>query len=90
MFVTLSGIVMLIKLVQPKNAQSPILLTLFGIVTAPSHFVPSIRILFTTTIGFFFCCALSHGVRENASMPILVTLFGIFIWVKRSHWENAE
>ena len=33
MLVTLSGIVMLVKLVQSENAESPILVTLSGIVT---------------------------------------------------------
>ena len=32
MLVTLSGIVMLVKLLQPRNAASPILVTLSGIV----------------------------------------------------------
>ena len=32
MIVTLFGIVMLVRLLQPTNAESPILVTLFGIV----------------------------------------------------------
>ena len=32
MLVTLSGVVMLVKLLQPEKAESPILVTLFGII----------------------------------------------------------
>jgi hypothetical protein len=38
--VTLLGIVMLVSLLQPENAQSPILVTLLGIVTLVSPLQP--------------------------------------------------
>ena len=62
MLVTLFGIVMLVRLEQYSNADSPMHVTLFGITTFPEAAVPSIRIPLTITRGFFSCCALSHGV----------------------------
>ena len=89
MLVTLFGMLMLVKPMQFRNAQSPMLVTSFGIVTSPEQAVPSIKIPFTITSGFSFCLLVNQGVPENAPSPMLVTLLGISMLVKLLHQENA-
>ena len=67
MLSTLLGISMLVKPVQLSNAESPMLVTSFGIVTSPEQAVPSINIPFTITSESFSCCLfVNQGVPENA------------------------
>ena len=82
MLVTLFGMVMLVKPLQLANAESPMLVTSFGIVTSPEQAVPSIKIPFTITSEFSFCLLVNQGVPENADPPMLVTLLGISMLAK--------
>ena len=89
MLVTPSGMLILVKPVQSRNAESPMFVTPSGIVTFPEQVVPSIKIPFTITSGFSFCLLVNQGVPENARFPMLVTLLGISMLVKLLHQENA-
>ena len=82
MLVTLFGMVTLIKPVQFRNAETPMLVTSFGIVTFPEQAVPSIKIPFTITSGLSFCLLVNQAVPENAKASMLVTLPGIVMSVK--------
>ena len=90
MLLTLSGMVMLVMLLQPENAKSPMLVTPSGIVTSPEQAVPSIKIPFTITGEFPCCLFVNQGVSENAAFPMLVTLSGIVMLVKLLQYRNAE
>lgn len=89
MLVTLSGIVMLVKLVQWENACDSMLVTLFGIVML-AKFLQSENALdpmLVTLSGIFTLFKLEQ--HENASDSILVTLSGIVILIKLEQEENA-
>jgi type II secretory pathway component PulC len=80
MLVTPSGIVTLVKSLQPKNALFPMLVTPDGIVIADCvQAVPSHNTLSIITKPSAFICLLNQPVPENALVPMLVTLSGIVI-----------
>ena len=60
-----------------------------GIVTSPEQVVPSIKIPFTITSGFFCCLLFNQAVPENADSLMLVTLLGIVMFAKLVQPENA-
>mgnify|MGYP001700763647 CR=1 FL=1 len=77
--VTLSGIVISVKLLQLKKASSPVLVTPSGMITAPVQALPLIKIWLTITNGFSACFASSQGVPSKANVPMCTTLSGIVI-----------
>ena len=85
MYVTLSGMMTAIKSKQPPKASSPILVTPSGMIALSVQVLPSIRIPLTTTSGFSFHLAASHGVSPKAFTPMLVTLSGMEISVRPAH-----
>ena len=73
--------VMLVSLLQPENAELPILDTLFGMVDLARGSDPSL----TTTL------IVARLVQpENAELPILDTLFGMVTVARLVQPENAE
>ena len=81
MYVTLFGIVILLRLEQSLNASSPMLVTLLGIVMLLSPSQPSnalYPILFTL-FGIVMLVSPVHPL--NALLPMLVTLLGIFVFL---------
>ena len=98
MLVTLSGIVMLAKLLQPLNACAPILVTLLGIVMLVKLLQPSNAeapidspLVITTLCKFDLSMqvmaiagivASTIGHPANADSPMLVTLSGIVMLTK--------
>ena len=84
------GIVMLVKLVQPKNAIPPIYVTLSGIVmlVKPAQASNALSPICVTLSGIVM---LVKPVQFwNALLPILVTLSGIVMLVKPVLPENAK
>ena len=74
MLVTLSGIVILVKLLQPSNAQSPILVTLLGIVTLVKLVQPSnaqLPILVTLFGIAYSLSVLPAGYTINSDLSLL-------------------
>ena len=94
MLVTLFGIVMLVRLLQPENARSLMLVTLPS-VGMMLVWQPEIKVLVAVSIRqfpaewyFVFFASTVMLVRlvhpENTPLPMLVTLFGIVIPVRPS------
>lgn len=84
-FVTLSGMLILVSEVHSLKALSPIFVTLFGILILVRDLhnekVPSP--IFVTLFGIFILVSDSHP--QKVSSPIFVTLFGILILVSELH-----
>jgi hypothetical protein len=85
MLVTLSGMVMLVSLVQPEKAQSSMLVTLLGMVKEAAVFLYKIKLvlalLYNTPFSELYAGLAEStfiAVREEkAKSPMLVTLLGI-------------
>ena len=90
MKITLLGIVIDVKDLQPAKASSPMDVTPFGTITSPLDLAPSINTLPATTNKFSFCFAVNHGVFINAELPMEVTLLGIVIDVKDQQPAKAS
>ena len=95
---TLSGIVMLVKLVQLENASIPMHVTLFGIVilvkdVQPENALDGIyasqpnSILEPLPVG---PAVFKFVQPENAELPMFVTLFGIVTLVNDAQQLNAS
>ena len=92
MLVTLSWIVMLVRLLQPSNAQSLILVTLFGNVIL-SRFVHYPNAEWPIVIKWLFLLnsmLLRLLQLSNAPQSILITLSGIVILVRLLQSLNAK
>ena len=104
MLVTLSGMVMLIRLLQPENAKPPMLVTLSGMVMLVSlrqlRKLPMLEPLVITTVCKFvfgICLIAVVGIvtlvsalqPENAELSMVVTLSGIVMLVSALQPLNA-
>ena len=77
------------KLLQPSNAKSPILVTLFGMTTSPKE-VQQANALSPILVTLSGMTILDREVQSaNALFSMLTTLFGIMMLVKELQPENA-
>ena len=103
MLVTLSEIVMLVRLVHARNALAPIRSTPSGItssvISSPSRYnlcvknsglakSPSNEILHHASM-LLICTSSRLSQPKNAELPMLVTLSGIVMLIRLSQAENA-
>jgi hypothetical protein len=88
--VTLSGIIIEVRLVQPENAPPPILVTLLPIVSDSSAVQPENAQSPILVTLLPIVTDLSAKQELNASSPILVTLSSIITSVMSACWKVAE
>ena len=89
MLVTLSGMVMLVKPVQPEKAQSPMLVTLLPIVTLVNLVQPE-KALSPMLVTLTGIVTLVNPVQpEKVSLPMLVTLSEMVMLVNPVQPEKA-